>query len=177
VVELTDDPVPPITQPAPTTSLPEPPPLAPPIALPSMPPTIAVAAPSPSIAFAVPVQAPAKIVEPAQASYRATILTQRVESAPAPAPQPLTYGVGEGRQPAPEYPRLAMRLGQEGVVVVRLSVGADGRVVAAEASSPSPWPLLNEAALRVVRQRWRFSSGVARAYEVAIRFQLNRTNS
>jgi periplasmic protein TonB len=186
VVELTDDPVPPVSQAAPKPPSFQPPPLAPQITLPSAPPTIAVAAPSPiavaapspNIAFAVPIQAPAHIVEAAQASYR-TVLTQHVETAPvtAAAPQPLTYGVGEGKQPAPEYPRLAMRQGQEGVVVVRMSVAADGRVAAADAATPSPWPLLNDAALRVVRQRWRFSAGTPRTYEVAIRFQLNRTNS
>jgi outer membrane biosynthesis protein TonB len=47
-------------------------------------------------------------------------------------------------------------------------------VVAAEASLPSPWPLLDNAALRVVKSRWRFVPGPMRAYEVAIRFQLNK---
>jgi periplasmic protein TonB len=178
VVELTHDPVPPVSQAAPKLPSFQPPPLAPQVTLPSAPPTITVAAPSPNIAFAVPIQAPTHIADAAQASYR-TVLTQHVETAPATAaaPQPLTYGVGEGKQPAPEYPRLAMRQGQEGVVVVRMSVAADGRVVAADAATPSPWPLLNDAALRVVRQRWHFSAGTPRTYEVAIRFQLNRTNS
>jgi protein TonB len=91
-----------------------------------------------------------------------------------PAPQQLTYGQGEGRQPAPEYPYRARREGQEGVVKVRFSVGDDGRVLSAEAASPSPWPILNESAVRVVRERWRFRAGPLRNYEVAIRFQLSR---
>jgi protein TonB len=88
--------------------------------------------------------------------------------------QTLSFGEGEGKQPAPEYPRQAVLEGQEGVVVVRLSVHASGRVVSASAVVPSPWPLLNQAAVRVVRDRWRFTKGTSRLYDVAIRFQLTR---
>jgi TonB family protein len=88
--------------------------------------------------------------------------------------QPLTFGQGEGRQPAPEYPRRAMQEGQEGLVGVRFTVGENGRVLTAEPIAPAPWPLLNEAALRAVRERWRFRPGPPRSYEVAIRFELKR---
>ena len=67
-----------------------------------------------------------------------------------------------------------MRQGHEGTVVVRLMVSEDGRVSGAEARLPSPWPPLNEAAVRVVRERWRFHSGPARVYDVAIRFELRK---
>ncbi|HMJ89262.1 MAG TPA: energy transducer TonB [Candidatus Acidoferrum sp.] len=176
-VELTQDPLPPITPSPQSPPLPQPPPMVQPIPMPSAPPTIAVAAPSPAIAFAVPIQAPAQVVAAAQASYRTPAVTPPAEAPPAAVPLPLTFGVGEGKQPAPEYPRLAMRQGQEGTVVVQFLVGADGRVVAAEAASRSPWPLLNEAAVRVVRRQWQFAPGAVRSYEVAIRFQLNKSNS
>jgi TonB family protein len=173
-VELTTDPVPQVK--ATPRVLPplQPPPSAPPLIVPSAPPMMAVAAPSPQIAFAVPVAAPAPVVPVKEASYR-TVETPVVETAPAaPAPQALTFGQGEGKQPAPEYPRQAERQGQEGVVTVLMTVGEDGRVLAAEAASPSPWPLLNQAALRVVKSRWRFAPGNLRAYQVAIRFQLKK---
>ena len=156
----------------PTPNLLEPPPLAPPT-IPSAPPPMAVAAPSPEIAFAVPIKAPARIVPAAEASFRN--LDAPIVPTPAPlAARPLTFGQGEGKQPAPEYPRSALREGQEGVVTVRLSVDVDGRVLTAEAASPSPWPLLNDAAIRVVKNRWRFGPGIMRLYEVAIRFQINK---
>ena len=60
------------------------------------------------------------------------------------------------------------------MVTVRFSVGENGRVLEAEAVTPAPWPLLNEAALRVIKERWRFRPGPARLYEVAIRFELKR---
>jgi len=88
------------------------------------------------------------------------------------APQTLQFGFGVGKQPAPEYPWQAARDGQEGIVKVEFSVAENGRVSSARAAEPSAWTLLNEAAVRTVRQRWKFSAGKLRTYEVAIRFEL-----
>jgi protein TonB len=128
------------------------------------------------VAFALPVEGPVRLVEPKVAAFAAPSepVKTNMPAVAIPAPQQLTYGQGEGRQPAPEYPYRARRDGQEGVVKVRFLVGEDGRVLSAEAASPSPWSLLNDSALRVVRERWRFRSGTLRNYEVAIRFQLTR---
>jgi protein TonB len=172
-VELTPDLAPPQLTPATVIdSAPPPPPDA--VVQPNLPAPVAVAAPSPSIAFAIPVEGPVTIVEPSRAAYVAPPAETQAAPVAAPQPQTLTYGTGEGRQPAPEYPRRAIREGQEGSVLVRFIVGADGRVVSVEAHEPSPWPLLNESAVRVIRERWRFSGGKLRAYEVAIRFQLKK---
>ncbi|MGD0388050.1 MAG: TonB family protein [Tepidisphaeraceae bacterium] len=122
----------------------------------------AVAAPSPAIAFAEPVDAPVHRAE-----------TPRTAPTEKSAIR-LTYGEGEGEQPAPDYPPEAVRAGQEGTVVVRMTVGEDGRVTQAEAISPCPWPVLNSAAVRSVRTTWRFRKGPVRIYEVSIQFQLNR---
>src|ERR1019366_3312343 len=122
------------------------------VATPQGPELAAVAAPSAAIAFAVPVPGP-----------------------PHPAiVHKLTYGQGEGQQPAPEYPREAVLAQQEGVVVVRFVVGKDGRVLSADAVSPSPWPLLNQAAIRAIRDTWQFAPGPVRSYEVSIQFQLRQ---
>ena len=172
-VELTADPLPAASMDLPAASVP--PPLdAPVVPLLESPTLTPVADPS-VVAFAVPVEGPVQVVEPKRAAFAAPA----IRSDPAPAvriaqPQQLVYGQGEGRQPAPEYPYRARRDGQEGVVTVRLSVAESGQVLAAETALASPWPLLNEAAVRVVRERWRFRPGAARLYEVSIRFQLTR---
>jgi protein TonB len=193
-VDLSSDP-PPATAaalPTPPESA-EPPPLFSPPALPQAPQLVAVALPSPAVAFALPVEAPARIVELNQAAFVRPAPAPVPKAAPpgppgppgssgqptgnvpaAPAVQTLTYGQGEGRQPAPRYPESARRAGQEGTVVVRLSVGADGRVLAAEPSAPSPWSALNREALRVVREQWQFQPGPVRLFEVAIRFELKK---
>jgi protein TonB len=173
-VELAPDPLPPPgVEPLPPDPLAPPPP---PDALipPSLAQPIAVAQPSPAIAFALPIEGPTRMVEAAQAEYARRPAAVTNAAPAAPAAQPLTLGEGEGKQPAPEYPRWAVRQGQEGTVLVRLTVGENGRVQSAEAALPSPWPLLNEAALRTVRERWRFRSGPVRVYEVSIRFEITK---
>jgi len=129
------------------------------------PPAIPVAAPSPAIAFAVPVEGATRVVPLSQAAYGRP-------AKPSPAVQQLTYGVGEGQQPAPEYPAEALAQHQEGTVVVRFVVGESGLVTSAEAVQPCPWPLLNESAVRTIRRFWRFAAGNVREYEIAIHFQI-----
>jgi protein TonB len=174
-VELTSDPLPPLPDTEPPPNLAQPPPLLEKISTPQTPPMVAVASPSPAIAFALPVEGPTRIVEKENASYAqpAESLVNAVMASSRP-PQPLTFGRGEGKQPAPDYPSQARRQGQEGTVTVRFSVGENGRVLEADAISPSPWPMLNQAALRVIRERWRFRPGIVRLYEVSIRFELQK---
>jgi protein TonB len=173
-VELTDDPLPVPDETLPLPAKPAlPPPLLEPVVAPPSPPMQALAEPGPAIAFPVPVEKPAVVVEASQAGRTAPAAIP-VAPAPAPVVQSLTHGSGEGKQPSPTYPRRALREGQEGTVAVRFSVGEDGRVLSTEAVSPSPWPLLNAEALRVIRERWRFRPGTLRLYEVAIHFELRK---
>ncbi len=129
------------------------------------PPAIPVAEPSPAIAFAVPVEGATRVVPFDQAAYGRP-------SKPVPTVQQLTFGVGEGQQASPEYPREAIEQHQEGTVVVRLVVGESGLVTSAEAIQACPWPLLNESAVRTIRRQWRFTPGGVRTYDVPIHFQI-----
>jgi protein TonB len=123
---------------------------------PALPQPSSIAEPSPAIAFAAPAEIPV-----------------RPEAARALNPVQLTFGEGEGRQPAPEYPIEAAIARQQGTVVVIFSVGEDGQVTNAKVSSASPWPMLNQSALRTIRLSWRFPAGRVRSYQVAIQFVLN----
>jgi protein TonB len=76
-----------------------------------------------------------------------------------------------GRMPAPSYPSEARRKGQTGTVVIEFTVDSSGRVISAYAKSPSPWPLLNEEAVRTVR-RWKFPPGGVIKLQRPIVFQL-----
>jgi TonB family protein len=164
VVELSKEPAAPVEterlpgNPGPSTPLP---------ADAMAPPPIPVAQPSPAIAFALPVEGPTRVVPLDQATY-----ARPAHVAQSPAVQQLTFGQGEGRQPAPDYPTQAIQQHQEGVVIVRFVVAASGQVSSAEATTPCPWPLLNESAVRAVRQQWRFPAGEMRVYDVAIRFKI-----
>ncbi len=162
------------TQPR-SAELPVPPP-AEPFAPPPVLAPIAVARPDPARAFPIPVQAEPSVAEARLASATAQPVVPEVATAPPEDPRPvrLVPGEGEGRQAAPEYPRRALLQRQEGTVVVRIDVGIDGTVMAARLEIPSPWPLLNEAALTVVRERWRFRPGPRRLYDAPIRFEITR---
>jgi protein TonB len=76
-----------------------------------------------------------------------------------------------GRMPAPSYPAAARRGGQTGTVVVEFTVDTNGRVIAAHAVKPSPWPLLNNEAVRTVRG-WKFPPGGVMKLQRPIVFQL-----
>ncbi len=81
--------------------------------------------------------------------------------------------------PPPQYPYLARRRGQEGVVVLDVSVDEYGRAAAVSLSVSSGFSLLDKAALKAVR-KWRFQSGtingIARKMkvQVPVRFRLSR---
>jgi TonB family protein len=96
------------------------------------------------------------------------------DAAPGPEVRPLTYGEGEGRQPPPEYPREAVLEREEGTVMVRFTVDEAGEVTGAQASGPCRFAVLNQAAVRAVRETWHFSHGAVRTFEVAIRFELSQ---
>ncbi|MEI8037882.1 MAG: energy transducer TonB, partial [Verrucomicrobiota bacterium] len=76
-----------------------------------------------------------------------------------------------GHMPPPVYPAEARRRGQTGTLLVEFTVDAAGRVIAASAVTPSPWPLLNQEAVSAVR-RWTFPPGSVMKLQRPIVFQL-----
>ncbi|ODU23621.1 MAG: hypothetical protein ABS95_03400 [Verrucomicrobia bacterium SCN 57-15] len=146
--------------------------------IPEAPRLISVADPA-KVAFAVPVQPVQRVVTSTESTATVADSNPSAEAAATAGStdgvaRQLTFGEGEGRQPAPEYPYRARKEGQEGIVRVRFTVGQNGRVLEAAPIARSPWRLLNEAALRVIRERWQFSQGETRVYEVSIRFEMRK---
>lgn len=93
-----------------------------------------------------------------------------VRSAPSHPPVPIAP-----RNSPPRYPELARRNGWEGRVVVRATVGADGRVISARAHASSGYGLLDRAAVETVKS-WRFEprvvAGTAVEVDVPVNFHL-----
>ena len=79
--------------------------------------------------------------------------------------------LSKGRMPSPSYPSESRRKGQTGTVMVEFTVDSSGNVISAYAKSPSPWPLLNNEAVRTVR-RWKFPPGGIMKLQRPIVFQL-----
>jgi protein TonB len=81
--------------------------------------------------------------------------------------------------PPPSYPRQSLLAGEQGRVLIKTAVRADGTVAAVAIDQTSGWRLLDEAALAAVRG-WRFSparrGGQAVAYDVIVpvRFTIRR---
>lgn len=81
-------------------------------------------------------------------------------SAPAPAslPPPLVgarFDADYLRNPSPVYPPASRRLGEEGRVVLRVTVSAEGLPASVEITQSSGYRRLDEAA-RAAVERWRF---------------------
>jgi protein TonB len=60
--------------------------------------------------------------------------------------------------PQPVYPKLSRRLNEQGQVVIRVYVGADGSAQQGEIKTSSGYDRLDQEALRTVL-RWRFVPG------------------
>lgn len=94
------------------------------------------------------------------------------EVKPAPPAPPAAPAVSQARfdadylkNPAPPYPPLSRRLGEEGKVILRVSVTPEGTADAVEIRTSSGSARLDEAAQRTVRN-WRFIA--AKRGEVAV---------
>ena len=78
----------------------------------------------------------------------------------------------------PPYPALDIRLGNEGTVLLRLTVAADGRVVDAQLLRTSGSDSLDKAARAWVMAHWRYQPAIrggaaaAAAVDVAVKFSL-----
>ena len=85
-----------------------------------------------------------------------TTSNTRAQAAPA-----LTLPSSEAQglnNPKPAYPKLSRRLNEQGQVVIRVYVGADGSAQQGEIKSSSGYDRLDQEALRTVL-RWRFVPG------------------
>ncbi|RMH36774.1 MAG: energy transducer TonB [Nitrospirae bacterium] len=77
----------------------------------------------------------------------------------------------------PPYPRFAREQGWEGTVVLRLTIGPDGRVVSAKTHTSSGYAILDRSALQAVRQ-WTFKPAkdgefpISATVDLPIRFDL-----
>lgn len=111
------------------------------------------AAPTTSVAVATPVAAAQPVTTPATAAQP---VPSAVPAAPAEAPVvEARFDAGYLNNPKPAYPPLARRLGEQGQVLLRAYVRADGRPEQIELRRSSGSARLDTAAQETVRL-WRF---------------------
>jgi len=117
----------------------------------------------------VPTPRPVLAMQPKQATAPASFTVPAAPAAPVPA-APIaptasaapTAAISAARfdaaylqNPKPNYPAISRRLGEEGKVLLRVKVAADGSASAVDLEKSSSFERLDEAARQVVA-RWRF---------------------
>jgi protein TonB len=108
---------------------------------------------------------PAVITAPEVPPPVAQAPTPAPAASPAPAPEPAPARVELPssdadylNNPRPAYPALSKRLGEQGKVVVRVYITAEGQATRAEIRTSSGFERLDQTALQTV-QRWRYVPG------------------
>ena len=130
--------------------------------------TVVAAADSPSVAFSVPVQGAVAIAREVH------LATPPPPAAKAP-PTAMKFNPGVadgGNHPPPAYPGIALRNHYQGTVTIEFVVDPTGKVIAAQVQRSSGFPVLDEAALDAVKNRWSFPPGSERLYYWPCQFQL-----
>ena len=151
---VTPAPPPPQPKPAPTPrAAPQPKPAAQP-------------APQP-VAVATPTrvnEAPTGVIEPQRTAPVAAVAPPAAESAAPPAPpappriELPSSSADYLNNPPPPYPPLSKRLGEQGKVVIRAFIDANGTATQAEVRTSSGYDRLDQAALQTVL-KWRYVPG------------------
>jgi protein TonB len=141
---------------------------------PTLPPIAEARQPSPT---AAPAGLPEAPLPPAPRS-EAPGLAPQAPAAPAPALTPPSFGAAYLDNPLPVYPTTARRLGQSGLVVLKVRVSETGKPAEVHVTKSTGVDALDRAALDAVRS-WTFvparqgETPVAAWVEVPIRFRLS----
>lgn len=136
--------------------------------------------PTPQIVKTLPTEtAPEPVIQIAPDSGAQTITVQ-------PQSQPQTQAVNtsasglSNTHTTPPYPPVARRLGQDGTVILSITVGADGSVTAAQVATSSGVPELDQAAVDWVKGHWRYKPAMLNGVAVpsntraAVKFDLRK---
>ncbi len=78
-----------------------------------------------------------------------------------------------GERPEPPYPKIALEHGQQGSVMLRMSVDDAGLIKTIEVAQSSGFPILDHSALEFVKRHWTVPPGTgSRIYEATINYKL-----
>lgn len=106
-----------------------------------------------------------------------TPATANTKPAEAQAYQPVSFNAAYLQNPAPNYPSLSRRLGEQGKVLLNVQVTADGLAGSVELRTSSGSARLDQAALEAVK-KWRFvpakrgGQSVSASVIVPVRFSI-----
>jgi len=132
--------------------------------------SVVAVADSAAVAFSVPVPGAVAV---ASAAHLATPPPPPNQQEAPSKPTQFNPNVSDGGSyPPPNYPGLAQRNRYQGTVTIEIAVDPAGNITDAKVQKSSGFPLLDEAAMDVVKKRWRFPAGKARWLHWPCTFQL-----
>ena len=88
-----------------------------------------------------------------------------VQARPTP---PTTYG---RTHTIPEYPPISRRLGEQGTVLLKIVIDANGDVTSATVEKSSGYSRLDEAAVSWVKRHWRYHPATLNGKPIAVTTQ------
>ncbi|MGV0960047.1 MAG: energy transducer TonB [Limnohabitans sp.] len=145
------------------------------------PPLTPTLTPTPVASSAAPTAAAPTVPAPSAAPAAAAPTGNQRPGTASATPAPVVLPSSDAdylNNPAPVYPGMSRRMGEQGTAVLRVFINTEGRAEKAEIRSSSGYSRLDEAALATV-QRWRYvpgkRAGVPEAmwFNVPIRFVLD----
>ena len=78
-----------------------------------------------------------------------------------------------GERPQPPYPKIALEQGEQGSVMLRMTVDDAGLIKTIEVAQSSGFPVLDHSALEFVKRHWTVPPGKgSRIYEATINYKL-----
>lgn len=122
--------------------------------------------------------APANLPMQTAARNAPSVGTMSGTDKPTPSVQLPSSNADYLNNPAPVYPALSQRLGEQGKVVIRVLIGKEGSALRAEIQESSGFERLDQAALRAVLS-WRYVPGQQGGeaqdmwFNVPVNFSLN----
>jgi periplasmic protein TonB len=126
---------------------------------------------SPSINFSVPTIG--NLVVPNSVAAAPPLAPMQAVAPLRAAPSMLNSTGSGGERPQPPYPRIALEQGQQGSVLLQMTVDDSGAITAIEVKQPSGSQILDHSALDFVRRHWTVPSGKGtRIYEATIIYKL-----
>jgi protein TonB len=143
---------------------------------------ILAATDAPAADFSVPPQpalSPAPAVAESPAPPAAPPTPRAPPAPPSPVFEPARFDADYLNNPRPAYPLLSRRLGEEGRVLLRVRISADGAPLSVETKQSSGYARLDAAAVEAVQQ-WRFvparrgEAAVQSSVLVPLAFKLSR---
>jgi TonB family protein len=133
---------------------------------------VVAAADASTVAFAVPVEGAVAVASPRFVPAPPPVI-QAPPPKPAPTPTKFNPDAADGgTHPKPDYPGLAQRNRYQGTVTLEIRVDESGKVTATKVQKSSGYPILDEAAVKVVTTRWSFLPGSMRILLWDCKFEL-----